>query len=207
MSVHKCEHVGCSKEQALWQAFQESVCGTILMFILRVKKREVFQHRLKNVRQLLTPPGSSLPLDNCSLFNVLCDIAEDWAEDKRPSPGASTADPENEEARFVGGTKSFMRNSGEFVQCWPSACWFFVSGVYTHDDSPSDRSLFVIEKHSFADLHVSGLSSQCTCGARASWTLAGCVQVEWSPSNCEKCATMVHVEGPCALRDFLMFTV
>ena len=79
-------------------------------------QEEIFQQRLKNVRQLLKLPGS-LPLDNCLLFNVLCDIAEDRAEDKSPSLGASTADPENEEACFVGGTKSFMRNSGEFVQC------------------------------------------------------------------------------------------
>ena len=80
------------------------------------EEREIFKQRLKNVRQLLTRPGS-LPLDNCSLFNVLCDIAEDQTEDKSPSLGASTADPENEEACFVGGTKSFMRNSSEFVQC------------------------------------------------------------------------------------------
>ena len=50
------------------------------------EEREIFQQRLKNVRQLLIPP-SSLPLDNCSLFNVLCDIAEDQAEDKSPSQG------------------------------------------------------------------------------------------------------------------------
>ena len=33
---------------------------------------------------------------------------------------------------------------------------FFVSGVYTHDDSPVIMQLlFVTEKHSFADLYVS----------------------------------------------------
>ena len=60
----------------LWRTFRESVYDTASMSISRVKKREIFHQRLKNVRQLLTPPGS-LPVDNNTLFNVLCDIAED----------------------------------------------------------------------------------------------------------------------------------
>ena len=80
------------------------------------EEREIFQQRLRSVRQLLTPPGSP-PLDNCSLFNVLCDIAEDTSGSQLPGRGASAADPESEETHPVGGTKSFMRNSGELIQC------------------------------------------------------------------------------------------
>ena len=141
-----------------------------------------FHKSRRDVRQLLTQ-SDSLPLDNCSLFNVLCDIAEDTSP---LNLGTSCR-----WSRKKSGTKSFMRNSGEFVQC-SSAYWFsFVSGVYTHDDSPQ-WSIFVTEMHSFADL-VSGFSSQCTCGARASWILAGCVQVEWSPWNCKKCACLLQL--------------
>ena len=34
------------------------------------EEEEAFQQKLKDVRQLLTPPGSSA-LDNCTLFNIL----------------------------------------------------------------------------------------------------------------------------------------
>ena len=92
------------------------MCGTVLTFILQVKKREIFQQRLKNVRQLLTPP-SSPPLDNRSLFNVFYDLAEDTSGSQLPGCGTSAADPESEETHPFGGTKSFMRNSSELIQC------------------------------------------------------------------------------------------
>ena len=64
------------------------------------EEKEAFLQRLKNVRQLLTPAGCP-SLDNCSLFNALCDAVEGVSQPTSdPNTGAST--------------KSFMRNSGKY---------------------------------------------------------------------------------------------
>ena len=57
------------------------------------EEKEAFLQRLKNVRQLLTPAGCP-SLDNCSLFNALCDAVE------------GVSQPTS--------TKSFMLNSGKY---------------------------------------------------------------------------------------------
>ena len=61
-------------------------------------EKEAFLRRLKDVRQLLTPAGCP-SLDNCSLFNALCDAVE-----IQPSTSDPSAEPS---------TKSFLRNSGK----------------------------------------------------------------------------------------------
>ena len=63
-----------------------------------LEEKEAFLQRLQSVRQLLTPAGSP-SLDNCSLFNALCDAVEGT-----PQPSDPSAEPS---------TKSFMRNSGK----------------------------------------------------------------------------------------------
>ena len=73
---------------------RESVCVTPLMYTSRVTMRK----RLKDVRQLLTLAGFP-SLDDCSLFNALCNAVEILP---------STSDPNAEPS-----TKSFLCNSGK----------------------------------------------------------------------------------------------
>ena len=61
-------------------------------------EKEAFLRRLKDVRQLLTLAGCP-SLDNCSLFNALCNAVEILP---------STSDPNAEPS-----TKSFLCNSGK----------------------------------------------------------------------------------------------
>ena len=63
-----------------------------------------------------------------------------------------------------------------FSFIWVSNAWHCCTGVYTHDDSPSNQSMLLTERHCFADL-VTGLSSPCPCGmTRVPWTLEDFVQ-------------------------------
>ena len=75
---------------------------TFDMSFVSHEEKEAFQRRLKNVRKLLTPAGAP-SLDNTSLFNALCDVAE--------SGSHQTSDPHGANAGPM--TTSFMRNSGK----------------------------------------------------------------------------------------------
>ena len=65
------------------------------------EEKEAFQRRLEHIRQLMTPAGAQ-SIDNNSLFNALCDLAEDSHPTPDPAHGADAGPA----------TKSFMRNCG-----------------------------------------------------------------------------------------------
>ena len=66
------------------------------------EEKEAFLTRLKNVRQLLTPEGCP-SLDNCSVFNALCDTFEGVSPESTPDTNTGAS------------TKSFMQNSGKIT--------------------------------------------------------------------------------------------
>ena len=70
---------------------------------LSSEEREAFQQRLKEVRQRLTPPGSS-PIDNCSLMLALFDAVE--GDQPQPSQHGAQQQPTR---------KSFLQNGGELL--------------------------------------------------------------------------------------------
>ena len=72
------------------------------------QEKEAFLQRLKNVHQLLTQAGCP-SLDNCSLFNALCDAGEGVSQ--------PTSDPNTETS-----TKSFMCNKEIFYRDLRVSC-------------------------------------------------------------------------------------
>ena len=72
------------------------------------EEKDAFLRRLKCVRQKLTLPGSP-PLDNYSLFSILCDAVE--ADSPSTSAHADEAS-----------SKFFMSNSGEFPNIMDCLC-------------------------------------------------------------------------------------
>ena len=69
LSAHKCEHVHILNNEHHGELIEKARAFISSIFISLAKKKEVFQHRLKNVHQLLTLPDSQ-SLDNYSLFKT-----------------------------------------------------------------------------------------------------------------------------------------
>ena len=84
------------------------------MKFVNLEAKEAFVQRLEHVRQLMTPAGAP-SLDNNSLFNVLCDLAE---------ASHPTLDPHS--ANVGQSTSSFMRNSGK---SWKNMWYESFSGI------------------------------------------------------------------------------
>ena len=66
LSAHKCEHVHVVNNEHHGELTEKARSVFDIHFTSQ-EEREVFHHRLKNVRQLLTPPDSQ-SLDDYSLF-------------------------------------------------------------------------------------------------------------------------------------------
>ena len=56
-----------------------------------------------------------------------------------------------------------------------SKLMYCITGIFTGDDSNSNKSMFVCERQPFEDL-VQGLTRKCTCGSVA-WALSRYDQV------------------------------
>ena len=131
-----------------------------------LEEKEIFQRRLKGIRELLTPSGCP-SIDNNALMNAFMGAIE-----------AETSIVTERNSSSV--TKSFMRNGGRLYQYFKepySMLTSFFKGVFTDDGCSDDDFLFIAERYRLTDL-INGLASPCDCGlTRSPWIIESLVQV------------------------------